>query len=277
MKRDGHTHTEFCPHGSHEDTERFIIHAIEQGFAEYSITEHPPLPPEFMRKCAGDRRAIDTAGMRPGDIEAYFKKMHGLKQKYRSEIKINIGFEVDYLPGFESWTTDFLNEYGERIEDSVLSLHFLPGRGGWRSIDYSSEDYADGIVSFYGSFHEAQSVYLNYLQKSVAADLGPFKPKRIGHITLCQKFKINYADDETDFSSREKGQISRLLAAVRDRGYELDLNTAGLFKPYCGETYPTEEIIREALTMNIRFVYGSDAHSVNEVGRAYDHYLKSVE
>lgn len=277
MKRDGHTHTEFCPHGSREDTERFIIRAIEQGFTDYSITEHPPLPREFMRGCAGEKRAIETAGMRTGDIEAYFKKMEGLKQKYRSEIKINIGFEVDYLPGFESWTTDFLNEYGERIEDSVLSLHFLPGRGGWRSIDYSSEDYEDGIVGFYGSFHKAQSVYLDYLQKSVEADLGPFKPQRIGHITLCQKFRKHYTNEETEFSSAGKKKISRLLAAIRDKGYELDLNTAGLYKKYCGETYPTEEIIREALSMRIRFVYGSDAHRAEDVGRAYDCYQKNIK
>ena len=41
-KRDGHTHTEFCPHGSRESTELFIRRAIELGFETYSLTEHPP-------------------------------------------------------------------------------------------------------------------------------------------------------------------------------------------------------------------------------------------
>ncbi len=50
--------------------------------------------------------------------------MHGLKKKYKREIKIHVGFEVDYLPGFEDWTSDFLNEYGKQIDDSILSLHF---------------------------------------------------------------------------------------------------------------------------------------------------------
>ena len=67
--------------------------------------------------------------------------MHDLKKKYKSEIKINVGFEVDYLPGFENWTIDFLNEYGKQIDDSILSLHFQKGEGGFRSIDYSPEDY----------------------------------------------------------------------------------------------------------------------------------------
>ncbi len=47
MKRDGHTHTEFCPHGSGEDVELFILKAIKLGFTEYSITEHNPLPKRF--------------------------------------------------------------------------------------------------------------------------------------------------------------------------------------------------------------------------------------
>ena len=50
--------------------------------------------------------------------------MHFLKSKYKSEIKINVGFEIDYLPGFEDWTIDLLNEYGKQIDDSILSLHF---------------------------------------------------------------------------------------------------------------------------------------------------------
>ncbi|MFD1901280.1 PHP domain-containing protein [Enterococcus termitis] len=44
MKRDGHTHTEYCPHGNVEDTELLIQKAISLGFKEYSITEHAPLP-----------------------------------------------------------------------------------------------------------------------------------------------------------------------------------------------------------------------------------------
>lgn len=44
IKREGHSHTEFCPHGSGEDVELMIQKAIKLGFQEYSITEHAPLP-----------------------------------------------------------------------------------------------------------------------------------------------------------------------------------------------------------------------------------------
>ena len=72
--------------------------------------------------------------MNGNDVETYLRKMHFLKNKYKSEIKINVGFEIDYLPGFEDWTIDFLNEYGKQIDDSILSLHFQKGNG-WIPLD----------------------------------------------------------------------------------------------------------------------------------------------
>ena len=107
MKKDGHTHTEFCPHGSEEDVELYIIEAIEQNFTEYSITEHAPISNDFLKKAAGVQFAIDTAGMRMNDVEAYLSKMNRLKKKYASEIKVNVGFELDYLPDHHQWTIDF--------------------------------------------------------------------------------------------------------------------------------------------------------------------------
>ncbi len=47
IKREGHSHTEFCPHGSGDDVELMIQKAIRLGFKEYSITEHAPLPAGF--------------------------------------------------------------------------------------------------------------------------------------------------------------------------------------------------------------------------------------
>ncbi|WP_124727412.1 PHP domain-containing protein [Staphylospora marina] len=42
MKTDGHTHTHYCPHGSGEETAKYIERAIELGFEIYVLTEHPP-------------------------------------------------------------------------------------------------------------------------------------------------------------------------------------------------------------------------------------------
>lgn len=55
---DGHTHTELCPHGSGEATEKMIQRAIQLGFQRYCITEHAPLPPAFRDQYEGRRPVI---------------------------------------------------------------------------------------------------------------------------------------------------------------------------------------------------------------------------
>lgn len=274
MKRDGHTHTEFCPHGMHDDVEEMILKAIELDFDEYSIVEHAPLSSEFMKNTAGNQEAVTTASMSMSDLPYYFKKMNLMKKKYASDLLIHIGFEVDYLIGYEDFTRDFLNEYGPQTDDGVSSLHFLEGQGGFRSIDFTGEDYNEGIVQFYGGFEQAQLAYLAGVKQSIEADLGAFKPRRIGHISLCQKFQQFFGADGRDFSAEVIAEFEAILALVKKRGYELDFNTAGLFKPLCKETYPPKEIVTLARALEIPFVYGSDSHGVADIGRGYNAYCQ---
>ena len=48
MKKDGHVHTPFCPHGSKDHFEEYIEKALALGFKEISFTEHAPLPEGFI-------------------------------------------------------------------------------------------------------------------------------------------------------------------------------------------------------------------------------------
>lgn len=181
---------------------------------------------------------------------------------------------MDYLIGYEDFTRDFLNEYGPQTDDGVLSLHFLEGQGGFRSIDFSAEDYNEGIVQFYGGFEQAQLAYLEGVKQSIEADLGLFKPRRMGHISLCQKFQQFFWEDTSDFSEEVMEKFRVILALVKKRDYELDFNTAGLFKPLCGETYPPKKIVTLASELQIPFVYGSDSHGVQDIGRGYSTYCQ---
>ncbi|MCO7125373.1 histidinol-phosphatase HisJ [Sporolactobacillus shoreicorticis] len=272
MKWDGHTHSEFCPHGSGEDTELFIRSAIKQGMTDYSITEHAPLPPDFLARCAGAQRAIDTAGIAIHDVEPYLKKMNRLKQKYRSHLNIHVGFEIDYLSDYEDWTRAFLNEYGQYSDNSILSLHFLQGSGGYRAIDYSAEDYLQGIAAFYGSFQFAQEAYFEMMRHMVKADLGIYKPKRIGHMTLCRKFKNYFTKEDTGFSAETERLIDSFLNEVLIGEYMLDYNTSGMFKEWCGEPYPSDECMIKIVQKHIPLVFGSDAHFPKDVGGGYERF-----
>lgn len=272
MKRDGHTHTEFCPHGNVDDTELLIQAAMKQGFKEYSITEHAPLPKFIAQKTAGDPLVWSTASMTLNDVDNYLKKMTQLRKKYASDIVIHIGFELDYFADFEGWTTDFLTEYGPQTDDGILSVHFLEGQGGLRGIDYSFEEYKTGVVDYLGSFTQAQTLYYQTVLRSLEADLGPFKPKRLGHISLCQKFE-KFFDEPIHYSPENKILVQQLLSRVHEQKYSLDLNTAGIYKQGYQQTYPQLWITQKAAALAIPFVYGSDTHSLTDVGRGYEQII----
>jgi len=271
MKRDGHTHTHFCMHGSGEPTREFIIRAIQLGFEIYSVTEHLPFPEQFLQSIPYPQKVKDSLRLKGGDFDLYIKEMQKLKAKYKDKIRLLIGSEIDYLPGEISHTRQMLQEYGPFLEDSLLSVHFLKGYQGWRAVDHDPQDYEEGLLTCYAGYEEVQLEYYRMVGEALRTDLGPYKPKRISHFTLCNKFQC-YFNPANTISERVRKEVADILGYMRRHGYSLDVNAAGLYKEYCREIYPSPWIIQMAREMKIPLVYGSDAHAVKDVGRGYDVY-----
>ncbi|MCV3741658.1 histidinol-phosphatase HisJ [Lentilactobacillus hilgardii] len=269
LKREGHSHTEFCPHGSGDDVELMIQRAIHLGFKEYSITEHAPLPPELQNEYAGQKTGLTEASMSMSDLDAYFKKMTLMKTKYADQIHIHIGFEVDYLADFVSWTRDFLDEYGPRTDDNILSVHFMKGKDDkYWCLDDTMQDFEIGLLSESENAQTLFATYFNLVDESVTASLGQYAPNRIGHMTLIRKFQDRFNLD-SQYNETNQKLIQEILRKILDRGLQLDFNAAGLYKAYCNQPYPNFKIAIQAQQMGIQLIYGSDAHSVAEIGHGY--------
>ncbi len=260
---DGHTHTHYCQHGSDDPMKAYIERAIEEGFKTYSITEHAPLPKGFLAlKELGAPGTVTKAAMDWNDLEAYFTEMKQVKEDYKNDIDIKVGLEVDYLLGFEDETRDFLNTWGKELDDGILSVHFIPGAGGLRCIDYSLEDFKEGLLDFYGDMDKVVEVYYDVMIKSVNADLGPYKPKRIGHINLIQKFLGAF--QKNSFKNREMNIMIDLFFTMQEAGYSMDCNYAGRRSPYYRDTYPPFSMAQLAYKMDIPIIFGSDSHAVSD-------------
>jgi histidinol-phosphatase (PHP family) len=251
-KVDGHVHTPFCPHGSPDSFEMYVERAISLNYSVITFTEHAPLPEGFV-----DTTPDQDSGMDPSRIKDYFDTLDSLKEKYKDKITIRSGLEVDYIEGFEKETEEFLSIYGPRMDDSILSVHFLQHRGKWDCLDFSP-DVFEAMMSYYGSVDEIYKRYYMTVLKSIRADLGIHKPKRIGHITLVKKFQQLFPASHS-FSD----DISLILQEVALRDLELDYNGAGFVKPYCGESYPSPDVVKQAHALGIKTVYGSDAHTAD--------------
>jgi histidinol-phosphatase (PHP family) len=262
MKADGHIHTPYCPHGSTDPLEDYVKRALELQFTEITFTEHAPLPSSFI-----DPTPKQDSAMNANDVETYIADIEDLKKKYKSEIKINVGFEVDFIEGYEEETIHFLDKYGSAIDDSILSVHFLKIDNDYVCVDFS-EDAFKTITSRFGSVENVYRAYFATVEKSLLANLGRYKPKRIGHMTLVQKFQKQFPVTE-DF----KDTISSLLSSIKRLNFQLDYNGAGVVKALCKEPYPPNWVVDEAVKRNIPLVYGSDAHSVNGLNQGFQQLI----
>ncbi|WP_079510068.1 histidinol-phosphatase HisJ [Mesobacillus jeotgali] len=258
--KDGHVHTAFCPHGSNDTMDDYLQRALQLGYTEITFAEHAPLPESFI-----DPTPLKDSAMRFDDLNAYFETIAEAKKRYEGKIKINAGFEIDFIEGYENATINFLNKFGSFIDDALLSVHFLKNNAGtYDCLDYSP-DYFGEMIKSYGSVEKVHQHYYQTVMKSILADLGPYKPKRIGHMTLANKFRLKYP-----ISNECTNEIIEILEKVSALGYELDYNGAGTAKPLCREPYPPEWVISEAKKRHIRLVYGSDAHQAKELGQGLE-------
>ena len=261
MKKDGHIHTPYCPHGTLDSFHRYIEKAIKHGFEEITFTEHAPLPAGFL-----DPTPQKDSGMDLQQLENYISDLEQLKKQYKQDIVISTGLEVDYISNFEEETTKFLDTYGKYLDDAILSVHFLYYQQKYVCIDYSKETFLE-FVQLTGEPLSIYKLYYKTVMDSIKSELGKYKPKRIGHITLVHKFQLALSEKIND-----EQYIREILQELKNSNLQLDLNSAGLAKPYCRESYPPLPFVQEARALGIPIIFGSDAHQVKDLHQFYKHF-----
>lgn len=259
MRKDGHIHTPFCPHGTTDPLKDYIEKAIKEQFAVITFTEHAPLPKTFF-----DPTPDQDSGMKPELLNSYLDTLSQLKQQYKNDIEILIGLEVDYIIDYESETKAFLDEVGPLLDDAILSVHFLKWKNEYCCIDFSEVEFMN-FANKVGSVEAVYHLYYDTVIQSIEANLGQYKPRRIGHPTLVHKFQHAHKTPVED-----EQRIKEVLNLMKKHGYEIDVNSAGLSKKYCLEPYPPFAMIDYAKSIDLNLVFGSDAHSVKDLHQHYE-------
>ncbi|QQK81144.1 histidinol-phosphatase HisJ [Salicibibacter cibi] len=255
IQYDGHVHTPFCPHGSDASLEQYVETAITLGYRSISFCEHAPLPEGFP-----DPTPKKDSGMLRSDLEAYIKTIQDVRERYKKNITILIGLEIDFIEGFETKTKAFLDEYGPILDDAILSVHFIYTKEAYGLLDYSAETFR-AIAKQAGGIDPLVRRYYETVLRSISFDLGKYKPNRLGHVSLARKFRKKFA------LPNDEQWLEAILSAAKKEGLSLDVNGAGVVKPLCGEPYPPVAIIEKAERMGIPLVYGSDAHHPDGLGQ----------
>jgi len=229
---DLHNHTTRCNHAQ-GTVDEYIQRAIELGIDIYGFSEHAPMD-------------FDEKYRLPFcDMDAYANDILTAKEKYKNEIEILLGYEVDYLPGHMD--DRVLNA---DVDYLIGSIHFIDKWGfdnpeflaGWKTKD------VDEIWQAYFEATEAM------------ANTGKFDI--VGHLDLIKVFKYMPKQDVRILAKNA-------LKAIKASNMVLELNAAGLRKPI-GEIYPSRQLLEEAYALEIPITFSSDAHDIDQIGFGYD-------
>ncbi|OBV28871.1 histidinol phosphate phosphatase [Helicobacter sp. CLO-3] len=264
MRIDLHNHTPRCNHASGTPA-LYLARARELGIDVYGFACHAPM-------------AFDEKyRMKLDELESYIAEIRALQKQYEAsdsaqkeqgtqkerdtqsapkeskdksahDMKVLCGLEVDFIDGRE-----------DLIEPSVLSadldylvgsVHFL-GEWGFDNPEFIGE-YAKRDM------HACWEDYLNAIQKM--AESGLFQI--VGHMDLLKIFGNKMPDSLAP-------RLDAALESIARAKMSIEINSAGLRKQV-REIYPSKAILQKAFALGIPITFGSDAHSLEQVGYGYD-------
>jgi histidinol-phosphatase (PHP family) len=264
---DGHVHSQFCPHGSHQPTAALLDRAVELGFERVTLVEHAPLP-----AAVPDPTLDRDNNMAPEHLAPYLAHAVELKRRYAGRLDVRVGLEVDLLPGHDDHLRGLVERHGAVLDEVVCSIHFLPdGSGGWEAVDCSLGSFKRLVVRL-GSIAEVRRRYFEVLAEELERDACAPLPRRVGHLLLVDKFRLAFRGAAPD----EDALVRQVVAVAAARGYGVDLNSSGLGDQRCGALYLRGVALDEALRLRVPIVFGSDAHAADEVGSGWAEALAEL-
>ncbi len=242
-----HSHCRYCD--GTDQPERYVESAIREKMLAYGFSSHAPVP----FHCGWC--------MKMSDLHAYFLDIKNLRHRWRKNIQVYCGLEVDYIPGKIGPNSDFIREM--QLDYTIGSIHFVDAfPNGWPwEIDGSHSAFLQGLEQIFdGNIQQAVCRYFGLTRQMVREDC----PDVIGHF---DKIKIQNEGgalfSETEPWYREA--VLQTLRTIADAGVIVEVNTRGLYKKKATETYPSRWVLEEMHRLAIPVTINSDAHHPEEI------------
>ncbi len=248
---DIHNHTSRCNHAT-GNMESYIKQAIKQGIDMYGFSCHAPI-----------KQDIDPDNrMSTDDIHDYLNDIKTLKEKYKDDIIITSGFEVDYMMG------DYIYDevLNSPVDYLIGSVHFIPQSSDKYSL-FNPKFWGFDNPEFINQYEKKNidEIWQNYFD-SIEQMAKTKKFDIVGHLDLIKIFGFVPERDPRDIAQKALRQIKLSDMTV-------EINGAGLRKPI-GEQYPSRDLLQICFDMDIPITFGSDAHKTADINSGYDICVK---
>lgn len=225
-----HTHTFRCGHASMETEKEYVEAAIKAGYKELGFADHTPMPlpidadPADCARFMGIRMAMN-------ETEDYVSKLLALREEYKNDIRIHIGFEVEYIPEVFDTLIDYLSQFP--TDYIIMGQHF-------NSIT------VDKLV-YFGAETRSKTVLARYAEM-VCAGIETGKFSYVAHPDLC-----NF-HGPIEVYERE---MSKIIECAKQHEIPLEINLLGLDSM---RHYPNSVFWSLASDIGCDVILGSDAH-----------------
>lgn len=240
--------------------EDFVRFAIAKRLKKYGFSSHSPLP-------------FHTSWNMDLDNLPYFKaEFYRLKEKYKNEIELSIGLEMDYIHNVFGANNNTLYSTDD-LDYKISSIHYLDPlpEGGFFCVDGNFFDFQKNLKTLYNN--DIKEVARRFFEISRAMiEQGGFDI--VGHL---DKISLNGGKCE-GFDIKEKEylqSVADLLQLIKDKGYMLEINTKSFLEK--GFTYPDEQFFPLINELKIPIIVTSDCHYPDKITDEFEQVYKSLK
>ena len=217
-----HTHTFRCHHAKGTD-EEYIKSAIEAGIKYLGFSDHIPF------SFPDGHESFYRVEMSQG--EEYIKTIRSLADKYKNNIQICVGFEMEYYPSYFEEMLKNAKNFG--ADYLILGQHFV------------ADEWPEGIPS--GGWTDDERRLITYVDNVISAI-------KSGVFTYVAHPDILRYEGDTRIYRRE---MKRLCEAAKNYNIPLEINLLGI---RYDKHYPSDKFFAIAGEVGAPITIGYDAH-----------------
>lgn len=243
-----HTHTCFCD-GKHTP-EELAQEAIRLGCRELGFTGHSYTPFDG-RYCMTQEGTL-----------AYIDAVKAVREKYRDQIRIYLGIELDYYSQVDT----------QPYEYRIGAVHYVKKDGQYLPVDRDRETFVANVRQFYGGdyYSFAEDYY-----RLVADVYRKTQCQIVAHFDLVTKFNRGQALFDPQHP-RYRAAADRALEALLEAPVTLEVNMGAMARGYRDTPYPDREVLRKWLAAGKPVIYASDCHDAGQLLYRYQTYLEYI-
>ncbi|MGE0431037.1 MAG: hypothetical protein AB7S36_02160 [Planctomycetota bacterium] len=298
MVLDHHVHTQF---GDRLKIDAFDLASAAEaaGIRYLGFAENFPLPPSFADKLEEDKI------MPVEDFEHYVDTVRGVRAEFADRsLKVLIGTEVDWLPGYRMFIEHLLQRHGRHLDFVALALHYVghqpitlsrphllearrevvkpQTRARRRSDSRPASDtivlgLAPPAVAGAGNGEASSGSYVDDCAPAADALIREYYEcvldgvtsglfDIVAHLDIVKKFDKRSGEELAGKFEAEIDAILEAMAATQHMALELNMSGIDMF---CHEPFPTLSIVERAVDFGIPLTLGSDATSSTAAGRHF--------